>query len=86
MPTPAQALRDIRGYAAAGRIEYTAHALEEMAEAQATFADVRWALTHATRAVLQANGRWKVRGPDRVGDDLALVVVLDEGVLVVTVF
>jgi hypothetical protein len=86
MPTPAQALRDLRGYAAAGRIEYTTHALEEMAEAQATFADVRAALARATRAVRQANGRWKVRGPDRAGDELVLVVVLDAGVLVVTVF
>jgi hypothetical protein len=31
-------------------------------------------------------GRWKVWGPDRFGDELTLVVVASDGVIVVTVF
>ncbi len=86
MLTPAQALVDIRGYAAAGRIEYTEHAIKEMDEAHADFGDTRHALMKAVSAVFQNNGRWKIRGPDRDGDELILAVTIDDGILVITVF
>ena len=46
--TPAEALRDIRGYAAAGRVELTKHARERMAQRGMRMRDVMHALTHAT--------------------------------------
>jgi hypothetical protein len=47
--------------------------------------DVRAALTSAWTC--HADGaKWKVTGPDYDGDELTCVVVLEEGVLVVTVF
>ena len=48
--------------------------------------DVRSALMSATTCRGQADGKWKVAGPDMDGDTLDLVVFLDDGVLVVTVF
>jgi hypothetical protein len=44
--TPAEALRDIRGYAAAGRVELTKHARERMAQRGMRMRDVMHALTH----------------------------------------
>jgi hypothetical protein len=35
---------------------------------------------------VQDGGRWKVFGNDRDGDELVLMVVLEAGVIVVTVF
>jgi hypothetical protein len=47
--------------------------------------DIRAALTGAQTC--HADGlKWKVSGPDFDGDSLTCVVVLEEGVLVVTVF
>jgi hypothetical protein len=48
--------------------------------------DVRSALVSAVTCKGQADGKWKVAGPDMDGDTLDLVVFLDDGVLVVTVF
>jgi hypothetical protein len=84
--TPAEALDTIRGYAVASRIEYSPHARREMADAHATYADVRAVLVGATRAALQANDRWKVAGPDQDGDERVVVLVIEDGLLVVTVF
>ena len=47
--------------------------------------DVRTALVSATECRAAA-GRWKIRGHDRDGDELLVVVVLEDGVVVVTVF
>jgi hypothetical protein len=58
-----------------------------MRERGALFGDVVHALTHAVTCTAgDADGKWKVKGPDTDGDDLALVVVLDGDVLVVTLF
>jgi hypothetical protein len=57
-----------------------------MRERGATFADVEHALAGARRCSLQENGRWRVDGSDLDGDDLTAVVVLDAGVVVVTMF
>jgi hypothetical protein len=80
------AIRDIRGYASANRIEYAPHALLRMRQRNIGRVDVQTALTAARICVAQPNGRYKVTGPDFDGDDLDLVVIIKDGVLVVTLF
>ncbi len=80
------ALTDIRGYAAANQIRIARHAWERMAERRAQYDDVRYALVSARSCEAQDHDRWKVFGADRDGDDLFLIVVLEAGVIVVTVY
>lgn len=76
--TPEQVLADVRGYAAAGRYRLTRHARKRCEERGATFGDVGHAL---------ANARTCSAGePDREGDSLTLVVAIEAGLVVVTVF
>ncbi len=82
----AAALADIRGYAASGRIAYVPHARDRMRERGVQPRDVRHALTTAEACQLQDNGRWRVDSFDLSGDELTVVAVIEEGVLVVTVF
>lgn len=85
--TEAEALAEIRGLAAAGRVDFIDHAKKEMREAGADFVDVMNALRKAASCRYQPkNDRWKVQGPDRDGDELTMMVVLDDGILVVTVW
>lgn len=85
--TPAEALRDVRGYAAAGRVRFSGHAYERMDQRGATERDVIKACASATTCRHAAEpGRWKVTGPDLDGDDLTVVVVFDGLVMVVTIF
>jgi hypothetical protein len=56
-----------------------------MAQRGASAAHVRAALSGATKCVADAD-KWKVTGPDLDGDDLTCVVVIEGGVLVVTLF
>lgn len=79
-------LADVRGYAAAGRISLTTHARARMVQRNVKPGDVRVALVSAVSCKGQADGKWKETGPDMDGDALDLVVVLEAGVLVVTVF
>jgi hypothetical protein len=57
-----------------------------MDERGATERDVIKALANATRCEAASEGRWKATGPDLDGDALTVVVVLQAGVLVVTMF
>ena len=82
----AQALEDVRGYARAGRYRILRHAWEEMAEANARERDVHHALANARSCRLQENGRWRVEGEYLDGEELALVVEIEDGLVVVTVF
>ena len=84
--TAAEALRDIRGYAAAGRYVVSWHARERMRERGATQADVRSALVDAQSCSQQKNGSWRVEGSDLDGDELTLVVAIEDGLVVVTLF
>ena len=86
---PAEVLRAVRGLARANRIRFTAHAAREAVECGATRDDVRCALANATR--VRASGRdrasdWTAAGPDENGDDLDVAFILDDGVLVITVY
>ena len=80
------ALTDIRGYASAGRISLTTHARARMVQRKVKPSDVRSALVSAATCRQQANGTWKATGPDMDGDALDLVVAIEAGLLVVTVF
>jgi hypothetical protein len=82
----ATALADIRGYAAANRILIVRHAWQRMAERGAQYEDVRHALAGARKCRAADQGRWKVFGVDRDGDELVCVVTIEGGVIVVTVF
>lgn len=84
--TPAEALRDIRGYALAGRIEVVPHASRRMRERGVIFDDLRHALTTATACKAEPKDRWKVDSTDAEGDALSVVVTLEDGVVVVTLF
>ena len=85
-PAEAQALADIRGYALAGRIELSPHAEERMRERHVTYEDLRCALTGATNCRARPEDRWRVEGSDSEGDELSVVVVIEDGVVVVTLF
>jgi len=80
------ALADVRGFAAANQILIGRHARERMVERGVLYEDVRSALVSARSCRAQDGGRWRVSGSDRDGDDLDLIVVLEAGVVVVTVF
>jgi hypothetical protein len=82
----AQALEQIHGYAAANRVRFTRHAWQRMDERNIAEVDALHALKTAPECVAQENGRWKVPGKDLGGDDLTAVVVMEGGVLVVTLF
>lgn len=84
--TPAQALADVRGYAAAGRFRLTRHARKRCEERGATFDDVGHALTNARTCSAGEPDRWRVEGPDLDGDSLTVVVAIEAGVVVVTLF
>ena len=84
----AQALKDIKGFAAANRIDYTTHAIERMHERRVNRPDIVYALINAATCSAddEDEDKWKVTGPDLDGDNLKIVVVIEGGVLVVTVF
>lgn len=87
MPVDATtALADIRGFAAANRIRIVGHAWQRMSERGVRYEDVRHALAGARRCKASDLGRWKVSGGDLDGDELILVVAIESGVVVVTVY
>jgi hypothetical protein len=83
---PEEALEDIRGYALAGRMTVSPHAAIRMRERGVTFSDIRHAIKVATVCVSEPDGRWRVDGEDFEGDPLTLVVALEYGLIVVTLF
>jgi len=84
-PAELEALALARGYAAAGRIVVTGHAVARMRQRGAGYADVRNALSKA-RECRADETRWKMTGPDLDGDDLTCIVAFAGGVVVVTLF
>ncbi|HEY3545334.1 MAG TPA: DUF4258 domain-containing protein [Propionicimonas sp.] len=84
---PVEALEAVKGYAGANRIYIGDHARERMEERGATERDIREALMTASACGLQTNGRWKVTGGrDLDGTELELVVVIEDGLVVMTLF
>lgn len=81
-------LRDVRGYATAGRVHLTRHARERLYERCGGLVEhVKHALRNARDCADDGDERrWKVTGPDLDGDMLTMIVVIDDGVVVVTLF
>lgn len=71
-----------------GRFLFGGHALDRMEERNVTRGDVRSALTSAILATFQPDsGRWRITGgTDRSGEALDIAVVLENGIVVITVF
>lgn len=84
--TPSEALADVRGYARAGQVRVTFHAKTRMAERGVAAGDLWHALENAERCRAESEERWRVEGPDEEGATLTAIVVIVDGVLVVTVF
>ena len=85
----AEALRVVRGLAKANRIRLTAHADREAAECGASRRHIRCALVHAKSIRASGPGRasdWTVAGPDLDGDDLELALIIEDGLLIITVY
>jgi hypothetical protein len=83
--TSDEALRHVRSYAAANRVRFTRHARERMGERGASVEHVMRALQNAT-SCSPSGERWKVTGPDLDGDALTAVVIIEDEVIVITVF
>lgn len=68
------------------RIRFTKHARKEMRECGAEEEDVQHALANATVCKKSEDGaeRWQTTGPDWQGKDLTCVIIVEDGVLVVT--
>ena len=84
-----EALRVVRGLAEANRIRLTAHAEREAAECGATPGDIRCALVNAKSIHASGPDRasdWTVAGSDLDGDDLELALIIDDGLLIITVY
>jgi hypothetical protein len=81
-----QALELIRGYASAGCYEIEDHARLRMRQRNVLEGDLRSALSNAFRCSLQDNGRWRVDGPDLDGDDLTVIVVIEDGLIIITLY
>lgn len=71
-----------------GRFEISQHAEERMLQRGAAFRDVKAALISCSSARWQTDQEsWKMEGGvDTDGDPLTIAVVLENGVLVVTLF
>jgi len=84
-----EALRRIRGLGKANRFRLTAHAYQEAAACGATRAHIRCALANAKSVRPSGEGRasdWAVLGPDLDGDDLELALIIEDGLLIITVY
>ena len=84
-----EALRAVRGLARANRIRLTAHAEREAAECGASRGHIRCALVNARSVRASGPGRvsdWTVTGPDLDGDDLEIALIIQDGLLVITVY
>lgn len=86
--TPAEeaALVDIRGYAAANRIRLTLHARQRMEQRCTRYQELRSILMNASSCSVQKSERWRVHGVDADGDQLEVIVTMQDGLLVITLF
>lgn len=83
------ALRAIRRIARTGLIILSRHAQSRMQKRNVRFSDVRYALRNVTTVKRSASDHasdWIATGPDLDGEELTAAVILQGGVLVVTVY
>lgn len=79
-------LADIRGYAAANRIILTVHARQRMVERRTRYQELRSILARAATCSALPNERWRVHGVDADGDALDIIVVVQDGLIIITLF
>jgi hypothetical protein len=85
--TPAAVLAECHAAGSSGIFIISEHALDRAQERKIGRLDVRNALTGATAAELQDNGRWSVTGgADLEGVPVELIVAFDRGFVIVTVY
>lgn len=85
--TEQEMLERVRSYTRGNRWEVDqVHGQPRMQQRGVSYSDVEHALLNANQCQIQANGRWKLQSWDLDGDDLPLIVVVDGGVLVITLF
>lgn len=82
----ADALADIRGHARAGRVEFTGHAVMRARQRRVRFDEVVTALASAADCRQEEGEKWRAFCRDRDGDVLEAIVVIEDGLLVVTLF
>lgn len=79
-------LEEIRVLAGRNRIAFTRHASARMWENGVSEDDVRHVLRQASALLLGHDGRWQALGLDPRGDELAIDLVFDGGLVIVTGF
>lgn len=79
-------LEKIRRLAAIYRVVFTRHARLRMGERTVSREDVRKVLCEAARADPLDGHKRRISGQDLDGDDLTVIAVVDDDVIVVTVF
>lgn len=85
--TVADMLARVRGYTRAGRwMVDRHHCVPRMRQRHIQMRDIEHGLLAGTECHLQENGRWKLGTTDCDGDPLVLILHVDDGILVVTVF
>ena len=75
--------------ARAGLIVLSEHAQHRMHQRRVLFSDVRCALRNAktvNRSSADQVSEWTATGPDTVGEELTLGVILRGGIIVITVY
>lgn len=83
---PTRALKRIRDLARNGDYVITAYCAARMWQRSISRVDVVAVLTRSRRCFAQENGRWKLEGVDMSGDPLVVIVEIQDGVVVVTVY
>ena len=84
--TPGEALADIRGHAQAGRVEFTGHAVLRARQRGVRIGEAVTALAYAHGCRHDEDEKWRALCRDRDGDLLELIVAIEDGLLVVTLF
>ena len=84
--TKKEVLRDIRELTVAGRVRVTSHGRLRMSQRGVTYADLRHGLINANDCEAGESGRWRVWTTDMCGDSLTVILVIQDGILIVTVF
>ena len=81
-----EALQKIRSAAKAKRVVFVYHATERQELRKISTAEVLHALANATHILDQRDGTYLVVGPSLSGKSLSVVVTIDDGVIVITVW
>jgi hypothetical protein len=84
--TPAEALELIQEYVHFGRTRFTTHALRRMFQRNISRQDVYTAINTALSCLVQEDESWRVTGQDKEGDELTVIVSIEGGNVIITVY